>query len=761
MSDTSSRVTAADPMTALREALLHYWGYDSFRPLQAEAMRAVVEHRDSVVVLPTGGGKSICFQAPAVTMRGLAIVVSPLISLMKDQVDALIECGIPAACVNSSLPQRELLRVADRVRRGELKLLYVAPERLCTEKMLAFLDDAHVSFFAIDEAHCISAWGHDFRPEYRMLKLLRARFPKAGVHAYTATATQQVRDDIVEQLGLQDAEQLIGSFDRPNLVYRVVRKSDVLKQVRQVIDSHPGESGIVYCISRREVDDIAEALTRAGYRARPYHAGLSDADRHKHQDEFLNDDAEIVVATVAFGMGIDKSDVRFVVHTGAPKSLEHYQQETGRAGRDSLDADCWLFWTVANFITWRKMLSDLPPAAFQQSDDSLRSMERYCNSVVCRHKALVEHFGQSYPGVNCGACDVCLDQLEIVADSKVLSQKILSCVVRVKESFGAGYVAQVLTGSQEARILENGHDKLSTYGLLKESPTNHVRDWIEQLASQGFLVRTGEYNVLAVTPKGWEVLRGEASPQLLKPAAKKAKAARGTRTEAASWEGVDRALFDLLRGVRRQLAADRNVPPFVVFADTTLRDLARRRPTTLESFRHSHGVGDKKTADYGAIFTEAIRKHCSEGGQSTDIGDAADSSGDPRSRSPRAAEPVEAKAVATLASKQNAFDMFQEGRTLEYVMSATNRAKATVAEYLVEFIEQTQLSDPTPWVDLATFDRVRAACRLSPDGRLKPIFEALEGTVTYDAIRIALACLQHEPPADAAPVDSADEFVDG
>ena len=803
MSDTTSRVTAADPMAALRDALLHYWGYDSFRPLQAEAMRAVVEHRDSVVVLPTGGGKSICFQAPAVTMRGLAIVVSPLISLMKDQVDALIECGIPAACVNSSLPQRELLRVADRVRRGELKLLYVAPERLCTEKMLAFLDDAKVSFFAIDEAHCISAWGHDFRPEYRMLKLLRARFPKAGVHAYTATATQQVRDDIIEQLGLQDAEQLVGSFDRPNLVYRVVRKSDVLKQVRQVIDSHPGESGIVYCISRREVDDIAEALTRAGYRARPYHAGLSDIDRHKHQDEFLNDDAEIVVATVAFGMGIDKSDVRFVVHTGAPKSLEHYQQETGRAGRDGLDADCWLFWTVANFITWRKMLSDLPPDAYKQSDESLRSMERYCNSVVCRHKALVEHFGQTYrspqsrrmdapsvrassadeagspadadgrgvhptdsaagtiPSDNCGACDVCLDQLEIVADSKVLSQKILSCVVRVKESFGAGYVAQVLTGSQEARILENGHDQLSTYGLLKESPTSHVRDWIEQLASQGFLVRTGEYNVLAVTPKGWEVLRGEASPQLLKPAAKKTKAARGTRTEAASWEGVDRALFDVLRGVRRQLAADRNVPPFVVFADTTLRDLARRRPTTLESFRHSHGVGDKKTADYGAIFTEAIRNHCAERGQSTDIADANDSPRDPRGRTPRAAEPVSEKAVATLASKQNAFDMFQEGRTLEEVMAATSRAKSTVSEYLAEFIEQTQLSDPTPWVDLATFDRVRAASRLSPDGRLKPIFESLEGTVSYDAIRIALACLQHEPPADNAPVDSVDEFVDG
>lgn len=750
--DASDLVTAADPMASLREALLHYWGYDSFRPLQAEAALAVVEHRDSVVVLPTGGGKSICFQAPAVTMPGLAVVVSPLISLMKDQVDALVECGIPAACVNSSLPREELIQVANRVRSGELKLLYVAPERLCTEKMLGFLDTANVTFFAIDEAHCISAWGHDFRPEYRMLKQLRERFPGVGVHAYTATATQQVRDDIAEQLGLSNAEQLVGSFDRPNLVYRVVRRNDVLKQVRGVIDSHPGESGIVYCISRREVDDLAEALSRAGYRARAYHAGMSDSDRHRHQDEFLNDNAEIVVATVAFGMGIDKSDVRFVIHTGAPKSLEHYQQETGRAGRDGLEAECWLLWTVGNFVTWRKMLGDLPPDAFLQADASLRSMERFCNGVVCRHRALVEHFGQEYPKDSCGACDVCLDQLELIADAKVLGQKILSCVVRLKESFGAGYVAQVLTGSQEARILENGHDQLSTYGLLRESPATHVREWIEQLTAQEYLARvkvgSGDFEVLKVTPAGWEVLKGDAVPRLLQPAKKKGRTERTPRDSAASWEGVDRELFDLLRGVRRQLATDRNVPPFVVFADTTLRDLARRRPTTLEGFRHTHGVGDKKTADYGAIFIEAIRQSCAERGLTTDIGAGDPSPAAASERTIRMAEPHEERAVATLPSKQNAFDMFQEGRTIEEVMTATNRARSTVCEYLAEFIEQTQLSDPAPWVDAETLERIRAASRLSTDGRLKPIFEALEGTVPYDLLRIALACLRNLPPED-------------
>lgn len=728
-----------DSSTPLRDALFKYWGYDSFRPLQAEAMQAVVEHRDSVVVLPTGGGKSICFQAPAVTMPGLALVVSPLISLMKDQVDALKECGIPAACVNSSQPASERQRIATAIRRGELKLLYVAPERLCTDKMLDFLKDVNVSFIAIDEAHCISAWGHDFRPEYRMLRQLRERFPNVGVHAYTATATQQVRQDIVEQLGLKSAELLIGSFDRSNLVYRVQRRADVLKQVRSVVDAYPGESGIIYCISRREVDEMADSLQRAGYKTRPYHAGLSDVDRHKHQDEFLNDDVQIVVATVAFGMGIDKSNVRYVIHTGAPKSLEHYQQETGRAGRDGLEASCWLLWTAGNFVTWRKMLGDLPDDAFRQADNSLRSMERFCNGVVCRHKVLVEHFGQTYEKENCGACDVCLEQLDQVADPLVLGQKILSCVVRVKENFGAEYVAQVLTGSQEARILDNGHDKLTTWGLLKDEKKNHVRDWIEQLASQGYLQRVGEYNVLQVTATGRELLRGEATPLLLKAAVKKTTPSRATRTEAASWEGVDTRLFEVLRQLRRQIATEHNVPPFIVFGDTTLRDLARQRPTTLAGFRLIHGVGDKKTAEYGAAFLEAIHQHAGTSGTADNSVPAP---------AVRSAGPLErTEAVSMSVARQRAFDLFKEGKSLEDVAVAVDRAVSTVSQYLVEFINQTQLSEPFPWIDAETLARVREARKQLPDDKLRPLFDALGGTVPFNAIRFALASLQFEPPA--------------
>ncbi len=728
---TSTLDPTAATLTSLRAALLKYWGYDSFRPLQAEAMQAVLAHRDSVVVLPTGGGKSICFQAPAVTMPGLAIVVSPLISLMKDQVDALRECGIPAACVNSSQSASERQRVASAIRAGELKLLYVAPERLCTDKMLDFLSNVNVTFIAIDEAHCISAWGHDFRPEYRMLKQLREHFPNIGVHAYTATATEQVRQDIIEQLGLKSPEMLVGSFDRPNLVYRVARRDDLLKQVRSVVDANPKESGIIYCISRREVDELAEVLSRAGYKTRPYHAGLSDVERNRHQDEFLNDDIQIVVATVAFGMGIDKSNVRYVIHTGAPKSLEHYQQETGRAGRDGLEASCWLIWGVANFITWRKMLGDLPEDAFRQADDSLRSMERFCNGVVCRHRVLVEHFGQNYTTENCGACDVCLDQLDLVSDPLVTAQKILSCVVRVKESYGAEYVAQVLTGSQEARIVDNGHDKLTTWGLLKEEKKTNVRDWIEQLTSQGYMERVGEYNVLHVTPTGWQILRAELTPRLLKPAAKKTASSRSTKPEATSWEGVDTDLFEALRVLRRQLATEHNVPPFIIFADTSLRDMARRKPTTLADFRLVHGVGDKKTSEYGAIFTEAIASHTQGRGQTT-----------PAATAPQPTR----EAVALNASRQLAFDMFQEGKSIAEVSAKLSRAVSTVSQYLAEFIEQMEISDPAPWVDAETHAKVRAARKQFPDDRLKPIFEALNGSIPYDAIRLSLACIKFEPP---------------
>jgi ATP-dependent DNA helicase RecQ len=599
----------------LREILSNYWGFDKFRPLQAEAMRAVTQGRDSVVVLPTGGGKSLCFQAPALAMSGLSLVVSPLIALMKDQVDALVDCGVPAACVHSMLALDEKRHVAQEIRAGRLKLLYLSPERLLSERTLEFLQGVPLSFVAVDEAHCISEWGHDFRPEYRALRLLKEKFPGVGLHAYTATATPQVRDDIVRELRLAEPEILVGSFDRPNLVYRARQRANLLSQIREVVDRHPNDSGLVYCIRRADVEEIAANLASLGYQALPYHAGMSDEDRHRNQDAFINDRAKIIVATVAFGMGIDKSDVRYVVHAAAPKSLEGYQQESGRAGRDGLEADCLLLYSAGDFRTWRKLQSELPPHAFEIAMKLLVGIESYCTGTSCRHRALVEYFGQRLETGNCGACDVCLSELELIEDALVIAQKILSCVVRVGENYGGEYVAQVLTGSRDERILSHGHERLSTWGILADQHKKNIRGWIDQLVNQAFLEKSGDYNVLQLSPAGWQVLRGELTPRLLKPAPRNRRKDREFDSQATSraardsWDGVDRDLFESLRAFRRHKAEERGVPPFIIFSDATLRDLARVQPTTFAELPHIHGIGAKKLAEYGAELLAEIASY--------------------------------------------------------------------------------------------------------------------------------------------------------
>ncbi len=600
------------------EVLRQFWGYDSFLPLQEPAIGSVLVGRDSVVVLPTGGGKSLCFQVPAMCLPGMAVVVSPLISLMKDQVDALRSNGIPAACVNSTLSYQERMRVADEVRSGRLKLLYAAPERLLMERTIEFLQQSNVSFIAIDEAHCVSEWGHDFRPDYRQLRVLKDAFPEIGIHAYTATATERVRADIVEQLNLQDAEMLVGSFDRPNLIYKFQRRNNGLAQMREVIDRHSGESGIVYCISRRKVDETAAALSEEGYRALPYHAGMPDDARRRNQESFINEKCDIIVATVAFGMGIDKSNVRYVIHAEMPKSLEAYQQESGRAGRDGLEADCCLFYTGGDYNTWSRLLNQNGELqAREASLDSLGVMYDICTGVTCRHRAIVQHFGQELSSENCNACDVCLGEVELVDDPLVVAQKILSCVVRLEQRFGGDYTAQVLKGSQEQRVLDNGHDALSTYGLLSDETARTIRDWIEQLVAQGFLERYGEFNQLQVSQRGRLVLNGEGTPRLSKPrkAAKKSK----SKVASESWEGVDRGLFEELRILRRDLAEEQQVPAYVVFNDATLRDIARRRPTTEAGFLDVRGVGEKKSRDYGEQFLSAVSEYCRDNGVATDM----------------------------------------------------------------------------------------------------------------------------------------------
>lgn len=594
----------------IEEVLIKYWGYSSFLPLQQQAMKSVVKGRDSIVVLPTGGGKSLCFQAPAVVMPGLAVVVSPLISLMKDQVDALLECGVAAARIDSSLSFDEREETLERVRNKTLKLLYVSPERIILKEFCDLLRASNLSFVAVDEAHCVSMWGHDFRPEYRALGFLKDAFPGIAVHAYTATATNLVRRDISEQLRLEDPELLVGSFDRPNLIYRVKRRTDEFKQVRAVIDLHKGESGIVYCIRRDDVDDLCSRLTAFGYSAAPYHAGMAGKHRKDNQDAFLQERVDIIVATIAFGMGIDKSNVRFVIHAGMPKAIEHYQQESGRAGRDGLDAECVLLYGGGDYGTWKYLLKDLQPEASKIALSKLNDMYDFCTGVACRHSALLKYFGQTLKKDSCGACDVCLGELKGIDNALEVAQKILSCVRRLDERFGAGYTTLVLVESREKRVLELRHDSLSTYGILGDYRIRTVRNWIEQLVSQGCLRKDGDYNVLKMTEKGWNVLKGRETPHLLKPAKKDRSVPRISKVEKVMWRGVDAGLFEELRILRREIASGKDIPAFVVFSDATLRDMAGLRPSTPDSFLMVSGVGETKNKQYGETFLKHIREYC-------------------------------------------------------------------------------------------------------------------------------------------------------
>jgi len=600
-------------MENLRKILKTVWGYDSFRPLQEPAMSSVLQNRDSVVVLPTGGGKSLCFQAPAVAMTGLAIVISPLISLMKDQVDSLTEVGVSAACLNSSLSAEERREVTRKIGDGSLKVLYVAPERLLSPGFLDYIKEFQISFIAIDEAHCISMWGHDFRPEYRGLRVLKSVLPNLAIHAYTATATPQVRNDIAAELQLKNPEILVGSFDRPNLIYSVKRRLTLVNQVREIIDRHRGESGIIYCIRRDDVDDLAASLAAHGYKALPYHAGLSDEERKNNQDQFIQEKVDIIVATIAFGMGIDKSNVRYVVHAAMPKSIEHYQQESGRAGRDGLEAECCILYSGNDYKLWQTILSKSENSGLDISMTKLNHMAGYCKSIACRHQTLVNYFGQSLPKDLCDSCDVCMGELNLFDDRLVVAQKIISCVLRLKENFGGDYTASVLIGSTEERIMTNGHDKLSTYNLLSEFNKRTVRDWIEQLVDQNFLAKVGEYNILQATPAGWEVLRGKIVPRLLKPAEKQSKTSKLSKTARDSWDGVDRELFEMLRNLRREIATDRGLPAFIVFGDSALRDMARKKPTTFEAFLDVSGVGQRKCHEFGERFIKVIRKYLNRG----------------------------------------------------------------------------------------------------------------------------------------------------
>ena len=709
--------------TNLSEIVRRHWGYDTLRPLQSAAMDCVVAGRDSLVVLPTGGGKSLCYQAPAIALDGLAIVVSPLISLMKDQVDGLRAVGVGAACINSSLSAWERRETHEALQRGEVQLLYVAPERVVKPDFIAYLQRLKVSFVAIDEAHCISQWGHDFRPEYRALETLRTAFPEIAFHAYTATATPQVRLDVCAALKLKKPEVLVASADRPNLVYSTERRVNELAQVLDVVERHRGESGIIYCITRKKVEELCARLREKGHAALPYHAGMDAAAREKNQEAFSREGAEIIVATVAFGMGIDKPDVRYVVHTGMPKSIEHYQQESGRAGRDGLEAECRLIYSGSDFGLWKSILRDQDDAATAIATDKLNDMYGYCTGVACRHNVLLQYFGETLEKDNCGACDLCLGNADMVADALVIAQKVASCVVRLGDVAGPSYTTLILTGSREARVLDKGHDKLSTWGLLREHPAPVIRDWIEQLASQGFLRKTGDYNILEVTPKGRAMLKGDEAPRLLKPA----EAVRTRRKESAasaqSWAGVDKALFAALRELRREIALENGKPAFTVFGDAALRDMARKKPATETEFLQVQGVGEKKCKDYAARFLPLIQQHAGDGAPAA----AKPGAGGKRDR-----------------AREEAFGLYEQGWDIDAVAEHLNCRPPKAITYLKEYVREKRITDPTGWIDPAVADDICQAIDALGPSPIQPIFDYLEGDVDVGLIGVVVACLENE-----------------
>ena len=724
MASENQRDGSAD---AILKAVRRYWGFSSLRPIQEQAIRAGLEQRDSLVVLPTGGGKSLCYQVPPAVLERTDVVVSPLIALMKDQVDGLRQCGYPAAALHGGMTPEEQRTVEAGIARGEFRLLFVAPERLMAGRLLTLLDAARVRAFAVDEAHCISQWGHDFRPEYRQLAQLRRRFPSASMHAYTATATERVRLDIIAQLELRSPEVLIGTFDRPNLVYRIVPRGETDKQVVEILRRHDGEAAIVYCISRKDTERMASALVERRIRAACYHAGMEPEARRSVQDGFAEEKLDVVVATVAFGMGIDRSDVRCVIHAAMPKSIESYQQETGRAGRDGLPAECVMLHSGADFLRWDALIrrsaveAPDPEPLIAAGTELLNRMQRLCAGMVCRHRSLSAYFGQTFERDDCAACDVCLGEVRELGEATVAAQKILSCVFRVGQRYGAEYVAEVLRGARSERIEKSGHHQLSTFGLMKEFEQRALIHLIHQLIDLGLLARSdGDRPTLRLAEAAWPVLRGSQSVRMTEPRAGKV---HRTRLEDDAWQGVDRGLFESLRALRRVVAEERSVPAFVVFSDATLREMARLRPGTPSALLRVKGVGQKKLADLGQRFVDHIATYCRGAGVSIEA----------------RGEPSVAPKSELAPGRVRAMAMFERGESVDAVATAVGRARATTVEYLEAFIATRSPERISAWVDDGIYRLIAAAADEIGGERMRPIFDRLGGQISFEAIKLVLA----------------------
>ncbi len=698
------------------------FGYDTFRPLQREVIENVLDKRDTLAVMPTGGGKSLCYQIPALIFGGLTVVVSPLIALMKDQVEQMRAYGVPALFLNSSLSAEAYQENMDYVRRGQVKLLYVAPETLLTARILSRLSTLKVDCLTIDEAHCISEWGHDFRPEYRQLVDVRCRFPDAICLALTATATQRVRADIKSTLGFAASNEFVASFNRENLYIEVAPKRDAAIQTTRFLEHFKDQSGIIYCFSRKQVDELADHLMRKGHSVRPYHAGLEDDVRRRNQEAFICDDAQIIVATIAFGMGINKPDVRFVLHYDLPKSVESYYQEIGRAGRDGLPAHCLLLYSYSDVAKLKYFIDQKEGDERRVAMQHLDAIVRYAEDEVnCRRKSLLNYFGEPYSESNCRNCDNCNAEAPVLDDITIPAQKFLSCVKRTGERFGASHVTDVLLGSKKEKIIQYEHDKLSTHGIGKELNQKQWMHLARQLVQMGYLNQDGEFRTLSLTTKATDALKNRTKimGQLQEAGQRAPKKANKSELE------YNHALFAILRTRRKELADEAGVPPYVIFSDRTLVEMAAYYPQTAESLLAISGVGQVKARQYGETFLDLMRDYCQKHGLAEKKKESVREKSDSGRRYAMVAE------------------AYNDGESIESLMARYKVQVGTILDHLARYAMagNSLRNDGNDLLSLSNIPPDQQKCAFEAFDELgtaflKPVFDKLGGAINYDELKI-------------------------
>lgn len=706
--------TPETPLTVLKRV----FGYDAFRPLQAQIIENTLAHRDTLVIMPTGGGKSLCYQLPALLFEGLTLVVSPLIALMQDQVDQLRQLGVPAAFLNSTLTAAAYQATVAQARSGGLKLLYMAPETLLRSESLHLLDSCRLSAIAIDEAHCISQWGHDFRPEYRQLVTVRRRFPAAVCVALTATATPRVQEDIQATLDFRHENAFVASFDRPNLFIEVQPKVDTARQLLDFLAAHPEQTGIIYCSTQRHVDDLSALLQTKGIAALPYHAGLDKTVRERNQRAFMVDDVRVMVATIAFGMGVDKPDVRFVLHVDLPQDVENYYQQIGRAGRDGERADCLLLFSYGDVHTIQHFIRE--GAVQEQAGrlQRLQSLVNWAETPMCRRRPLLAYFGENYAADHCGMCDNCVRPVTAQVDVTEAVQKFLSCVVRTGQKFGAGHVINVLRGSRAQAVLKWEHDKLSTHGIGQAHSEQEWKHLVQQFLQQGLLTHELAHGTLSVSEKGWAVLRsGEPvfGTMLTPPPS----------TSVVAPVTYEVALFAQLHKERKALADAANVPPYMIFADRTLQELATYLPHSVESLATIHGIGRAKIERYGEGVLALIRAYCRD----HELQERA-----------KTARPAPRLSIAKARSDEVG-ELFAAGHTLAAIAQQFMVKRQTVIANLTKYAEAGHLVDATRLLQESTLAPAQQTAALNAfaelgDQYLKPVFDALGQTVDYEELHL-------------------------